>query len=105
VTPPPPRSPRSPRTPPGTNDSSTVRLLIGAGLTIAAVSLALIGFIRLIGILEGGGYGTPRMRNALVVLGTSGALLASGIATVIWDLSKRYESPRQPQVGDRDSAG
>ena len=78
-----------------------MRLLIGATLTITAVGLALVGFVRLITILEAGGYGTPPMRYALFILGISGGLLASGIATLIWDIAKRYESPRQPQVGER----
>ena len=51
----------------------------------------LIGFVRLIRLLEGGGYGTPAMRGALVILGVAGALFATGIATVIWDVAKRYE--------------
>jgi hypothetical protein len=42
-------------------------------------------------VLERGGYGTPAVRDALIVLGVAGALLAAGIATVIWDISKRYE--------------
>jgi hypothetical protein len=81
---------------------STVRLLIGAALTVAAVTAALIGFIRLVTVLERGGYGTSAMQTALVVLGIAGALLAAGIATLIWDIAKRYESPREPQVGDRN---
>jgi hypothetical protein len=80
---------------------STPRLLIGATLTIVAISLALVGFVRLIAVLEGGGYGTPSMRYALVVLGAAGASLAAGIATLIWDIAKRYESPSEPQVGER----
>ena len=91
------------REPPRPARGSTVRLLIGATLTIAAVSTALIGFVRLITVLESGGYGTTAMRTALVVLGLAGALLASGIATLIWEIAKRYESPGEPQVRDRDS--
>jgi hypothetical protein len=82
---------------------STLRLLLGAGLTMSAFGLALVGFVRLISTLEAGGYGTAAMRYALVILGAAGALLAGGIATLIWDIAKRYESPREPQVGKRDS--
>lgn len=80
---------------------STVRLLIGAGLTVTAITTAAIGFVRLVTVLEGGGYGTSAMRTALVILGVAGACLAGGIATLIWDIAKRYESPSEPQVGHR----
>jgi hypothetical protein len=82
---------------------STVRLLIGATLTVSAIAMVLLGFVRLITVLEAGGYGTPAMRSALIVLGFAGALLAGGIATLIWDIAKRYESPSEPQVGNRDT--
>ena len=89
--------------PPGPH-GSTLRLLIGATLVITAVSTALIGFVRLITVLENGGYGTGAMRAALFVLGVAGALLAAGIAIVIWDIAKRYESPSEPKVGDGDTS-
>jgi hypothetical protein len=89
-----------PRRPDATHGSS-IRLLVGAALTVAAVMLALVGFLRLVSVLEGGGYGTTRMQLALVILGAAGALLAGGIATLIWDIAKRYESPGEPQVRDR----
>jgi hypothetical protein len=60
-------------------------------LIVAALAVAAFGFTRLVGVLDGGGYGTPAMRQALTVLGVSGAFLAGGIATLIWDVSKRYE--------------
>jgi hypothetical protein len=78
--------------PPGsTGSGSTVRLLTGLVLTMVAMATAVIGFSRLFSLLEAGGYGTPPMRTALVILGASGALFASGIATLIWEISKRYE--------------
>ena len=55
------------------------------------MALALVGFVRLVTVLEGGGYGTSAMRGALIVLGVSGASFSAGIATLIWDISKRYE--------------
>lgn len=88
--------------PTGRGQGSTPRLLIGATLTVTAIVLTLVGFVRLITVLEGGGYGTTSMRTALGVLGLAGALLAGGIATLIWEIAKRYESPREPQVGDRN---
>jgi hypothetical protein len=87
---------------PRVDQGSTVRLVIGAGLVITAIATALVGFVRLITLLEGGGYGTPAMRYALVILGASGACLAGGMATLIWDIAKRYESPSEPQVRKRD---
>jgi hypothetical protein len=59
-------------------------------LVIVALTTAAYGFVMLIGRLEGGGYGTRGMWIALGVLGTAGALLAAGIATVIWDIAKRH---------------
>ena len=76
---------------PSQDEGSLIRLLIGVALIVAALTGILIGFVRLIRLLEGGGYGTPAMRNALAVLGGAGALFAAGIATVIWDIAKRYE--------------
>jgi hypothetical protein len=72
-------------------EGSTIRLLVGASLIVAALATTLIGFVRLIRVLEGGGYGTSAMRGALLILAAAGALLSSGIATVIWDIAKRYE--------------
>ena len=83
---------------------STVRVIIGAGLVVAAMATAVIGFVRLVTVLEAGGYGTGPMRTALVILGVAGACFAGGIATLIWDVSKRYESPGEPKIGDRHSS-
>jgi hypothetical protein len=68
-----------------------VRLFAGVLLIVLAIGVTVYGFINLAGVLDRGGYGTPAMRAALGVLGFAGALLAAGIATVIWDVSKRYE--------------
>ena len=76
---------------PDQGEGSAIRVLIGIVLVLAALATTLIGFVRLIRLLESGGYGTPPMRSALVVLGGAGALLAAGIATIIWDIAKRYE--------------
>jgi hypothetical protein len=70
---------------------SPLRLLAGAVLLIAALAIAVFGFATLVRVLDGGGYGTPAMRQALTILGVSGALLATAIATLIWDVAKRYE--------------
>jgi hypothetical protein len=61
---------------------------------VIALTTAALGFARLISVLDRGGYGTSTMRLALFVLGVAGAFLAAGIATIIWDLSKRYENPQ-----------
>jgi hypothetical protein len=79
-------------TPPrAAGSGSTVRLLIGLVFTIVAMATAAIGFSRLFNLLEAGGYGKPGVRTALVILGIAGACLATGIATLIWEISKRYE--------------
>ncbi len=70
---------------------SALRLITGLVFTIVAMATAVIGFARLFSVLEAGGYGTSAMRTALVVLGVAGACLATGIATLIWEISKRYE--------------
>jgi hypothetical protein len=70
---------------------STIRLIGGSTLCILSIAGALFGFISLIQVLDAGGYGTPAMRNELVVLGVAGAGLAAGIAIVIWDIAMRYE--------------
>lgn len=81
-----------PETPSG--EGSVLRLLTGVVLFIVALVIAVYGFISLVRVLEGGGYGTPAMRGALAILGTAGACLAGGIATIIWDIAKRYETPQ-----------
>lgn len=77
--------------PPPRADGSLVRLFVGASLFIGGIGVGIFGFFNLAGVLEQGGYGTPAVRNALVILGLAGGCLAAGIATVIWDLSKRFE--------------
>lgn len=67
-------------------------MIFGAVLAVGSVFMAVFGFINLIRTLEGGGYGTPAMRQALFILGCAGAGLGAGVATVIWDISKRYEN-------------
>jgi Na+-transporting NADH:ubiquinone oxidoreductase subunit NqrD len=71
-------------------EGSTLRLLAGAVLIIVALATTLVGFARLIRVLEGGGYGTSAMLGALLILAAAGAFLAAGIATVIWDIAKRH---------------
>lgn len=70
---------------------STLRFITGLVLVIVAAALALFGFVSLITTLESGGYGTTAMRRALIILGCAGAAFAAGIATLIWEISKRYE--------------
>jgi hypothetical protein len=80
-------------TPPQPPGGSVLRLLTGVMLMIVALTIATVGFLQLIRVLDGGGYGSPAMRQALIVLGSAGACLAAGVATLIWDISKRYENP------------
>lgn len=79
--------------PPGPRRSggSLLRVLFGVVLFLVALVTAVYGLLRLIAVLEQGGYGTPPMRTALAILGIAGGCLATSIATLIWDLAKRYE--------------
>ena len=70
---------------------SAVRFVVGVLLMVVAMVVTVAGFFRLARVLESGGYGTSAQRDALIVLGVGGALFATGIATVIWDVSQRYE--------------
>lgn len=70
---------------------SLPRLLAGVLLFIVALVIAMYGFLSLVRVLEGGGYGTASMRWALATLGVAGACFAGGIATLIWEIAKRYE--------------
>jgi uncharacterized membrane protein YuzA (DUF378 family) len=87
--------------PPGPRGGgSTLRFLTASVLIIVAVATAVLGFVRLITVLDRGGYGTSAMRLALFALGIAGALLAAGVATMIWELSKRYENTRESEQRD-----
>lgn len=81
--------PRVPDPRPG--QGSAIRLIAGLVFFIVALAFGVIGFARLFGVLDAGGYGTPAMRMALVILGVAGACLATGVATLIWEISQRYE--------------
>ncbi len=70
---------------------STLRVLAGVTLLVVGLAGATIGFVRLTTVLDSGGYGTPPMRYALFGLGAAGASLGAGIATLIWDIAKRFE--------------
>lgn len=70
---------------------SFIRLLAGAVLLVVAAAVAILGFTRLVQVLDSGGYGSSEMRVALGVMGLSGACFAAAIATLIWDIAKRYE--------------
>jgi hypothetical protein len=76
---------------PPRDGGSVIRLIAGAVLVIGALSGATIAFVRLTQVLDAGGYGTGAMRNVLIMLGVAGACLGAGIATLIWDIAKRYE--------------
>lgn len=73
------------------DSGSLPRLFVGIALFVGALGIGVFGFVNLATVLDGGGYGTPAVRNALIILGAAGGCLAAGIATVIWDLSKRFE--------------
>lgn len=81
----------APPQPPVSDAGSTLRLLAGTVLIILGLVLAVTGFLRLTSVLESGGYGTSAMRMAFFILGGAGAAFSTGIATIIWDIAKRYE--------------
>ena len=73
---------------------SLLRALVGwLSLSVSLAMLVISGalFIR---ALEFQGYGSPKVRAALVWMGSAGALLATGIALLIWEYSVRYDIPR-----------
>lgn len=80
-----------PRTPPSPDPRSTLRAVAGFVCFVLGLSLSLVGFVRLISVLDAGGYGTRAMTTSLIFLGVAGAFLSTGIATLIWDIARRYE--------------
>lgn len=85
------RAPESLPSRPASGRGSGIRLTVGFLLFFGSVIVAILGFARLVDVLDHGGYGTPPMRDALLILGGAGAGLASGLATLIWDIAKRFE--------------
>lgn len=74
---------------PTTPTPSALRLLAGALIFLVAIITMMIGFVHLNGALEGSGYGSPEVRNALIVLGAAGAALGAGICLLIWEGAAR----------------
>jgi hypothetical protein len=70
-----------------------LRGVVGWASLILAPVLLLMSAVMLVRALESQGYGSPDMKSALVWLGTSGALLANGIALLIWEYSVRHDIP------------
>lgn len=73
----------------GKPQPSSLRLLIGVLLFLAAVLTIILGFVHLMEALEGPGYGSPEVRNALIVLGAAGAALGTGTSLMIWEGAAR----------------
>jgi hypothetical protein len=70
--------------------SSPARYIMAMVCLIAAVVTLAAGFIRMVGALERGGYGTSSITYALGWLGLGGGLLGLGVALMIWELSVRH---------------
>jgi hypothetical protein len=85
------RAPESLPSRPASGRGSGIRLTVGVLLFFGSLIVAILGFARLVDVLDHGGYGTAPMRDALLILGGAGAGLASGLATLIWDIAKRFE--------------
>ncbi|MGQ0736422.1 MAG: hypothetical protein ACT4QD_22555 [Acidobacteriota bacterium] len=82
-----------PGAPPSAREGSSLRVVTGVALLVSALGVAVYGFTTLFGVLDAGGYGTPAMTMALLILGLGGAFFAGGTATLIWEIAKRYERP------------
>lgn len=72
---------------------SALRALVGwVSLVLSFVVLAMSAAM-LVRALELSGHASPEMRAALVWMGGAGALLATGIALLIWEYSVRHDIP------------
>jgi hypothetical protein len=58
-------------------------------LFFAAIGVLPFGFAQLAAALEGPGYGSPAVRNVLIVLGITGAALGAGVCLMIWEGAAR----------------
>ena len=74
---------------------SALRVVISVVLVVASFAVAVFGGLRLADVLDHGGYGTPAVTNALLILVLAGGMLATGVALFIWDMSLRHEEPRR----------
>ena len=70
---------------------SGYRIAVGILLFVGSIVLAMLGFAEFIHVWDGGGTATPDRRTALLFLASGGAGRAGGIATLIWDVAKRFE--------------
>lgn len=68
---------------------SHVRLAIGILFFVAAVGALPFEFLNLARALEGPGYGSPEVRNALIAFGAGGAALGAGFCLLIWEFTVR----------------
>jgi hypothetical protein len=73
----------------GAPQPSTARLALGIVLFFAAIAVLPFGFAHLAAALEGPGYGSAEVRNALIVLGIAGAVLGAGVCLMIWEGAAR----------------
>lgn len=74
----------------GPQRGSPARYICGLICLVTSLIVLPAGFLQMVSVLEGGGYGTSRNTMAFVTLGVGGALLGLGIALVIWELSVRH---------------
>jgi hypothetical protein len=72
---------------------SLVRSIIGWVSLAASLIVLVVSAVLFIRALEFQGYGSPEVRVSLVWMGAAGALLATGIALLIWEYSVRYDIP------------
>ena len=73
---------------------SLLRGLLGWVSLIASLVVLVMSAVMLVRALEYQGYGSPGMVSALIWMSTAGALLATGVALLIWEYSVRWDIPR-----------
>jgi hypothetical protein len=72
---------------------SLLRGVVGWTSLLLSLILLVMSAVMLVRALEVQGDGSPDMRGALVWMGTAGALMANGIALLIWEYSVRHHIP------------
>ena len=73
----------------GKPQPSSLRLTVAILLFLSAILTIGLGFVHLMASLEGPGYGSPEVRNALILLGAAGAALGAAVSLLIWEGAAR----------------
>jgi hypothetical protein len=76
-------------TSPAASRTSTVRLVAGVAILLAAAVATWTGFSGLFAALDAHGYGSPEVRRALIWMGVAGGAIGAGVSLLVWELSIR----------------